>query len=240
VIKHAVKKILGEKITGGIQYYLFPELRHYRGSAFNDQRFRQAIFKELMESLDFAHIYETGTFRGTTTEYMADTSRLKVYTVEALPRNYGFSRARFLLKPSVKLHFGDSRRFLREQLVNQPSASTPVFAYLDAHWYEDLPLLDECRILLGDSRPCVLMIDDFAVPDDPDYRFDDYGEGKCLDPEYLAPVAPLHHGLLFPALPGHQETGARRGCTVLSNDAQLTERLRGMRSLRELSVGHSA
>lgn len=238
MIKRAVKKILGEKLTGGIQYCLFPELRRYRGSAFNDQAFRQAIFKEIIESIDFCHIYETGTFRGTTTEHMAKTSNLKVYTVEAVARNYGFSRTRFMLKPSVKLHFGDSRHFLQNQLATQPESDRPVFAYLDAHWHEDLPLLEECKILLSDPRPCVLMIDDFAVPDDPAYTYDDYGPGKCLDPSYLAPVAQLHHGLLFPALPGEQETGAKRGCCVLSNDPKLTIQLRGMKTLRDPSPAH--
>lgn len=166
---------------------------------------------------------------------MARESGLPVHTVEAVPRNFGFSRARFWPNRNVTTELGDSRTFLRDLVVRHANENTPAFAYLDAHWYDDLPLREECEILLTSSRPWVLMIDDFAVPDDTGYGYDDYGVDKNLTPEYLAPIAHLHNGLLFPRLPSEEETGARRGSAVLTNSADIMPQLQALGSLRVLT-----
>jgi hypothetical protein len=54
-------------------------------------------------------------------------------------------------------------------------AQAGVFFYLDAHRYEDLPLRDEIRIVTRHWSEVAIMVDDFEVPNDSDYRFDDYG-----------------------------------------------------------------
>lgn len=100
-----------------------------------------------------------------------------VYTVEANPRNYGFSEARFALYRKVCVNLGDSRGFLRPYLLKDQSI-LPRFAYLDAHWEKDLPLLEECELLLNDKHDWVIMIDDFEVPDYFEYKFDNYGPEK--------------------------------------------------------------
>ena len=40
---------------------------------------------------------------------------------------------------------------------------------------------EEVELAIANFSKAVLMIDDFNVPDDPGYRFDDYGPGKRLD-----------------------------------------------------------
>ena len=44
---------------------------------------------------------------------------------------------------------------------------------------------DEAELAVSNFSKAVLMIDDFNVPDDPGYGFDDYGPGKRLDINYL-------------------------------------------------------
>jgi hypothetical protein len=59
------------------------------------------------------------------------------------------------------------------------------------------------------------MIDDFAVPGDPQYGFDDYGPGKVLRMEYLLQFANAGLSYFFPSLPADRETGKQRGCVVV-------------------------
>jgi hypothetical protein len=221
------------QIRGFVDYYRAPGKREAWGGAFNGQEFRRSIFLELVEKFDFSSIFETGTFRGTTTEFMASRSRAIVYTVEANPRNYGFCQARFRHNSQVRLSRGDSRSFLRAQLTTAQSGDKPAFCYLDAHWYADLPLLDECRIILASAVPTVIMIDDFEVKDDPGYAFDDYGDGKRLALEYLEPLAQHEVSVFFPNCPSERETGARRGCVVLCGAPRIEQVLHTVRTLKE-------
>lgn len=61
------------------------------------------------------------------------------------------------------------------------------FFYLDAHWYGDIPPRDERAGEQKWSR-FVAMIDDFEVPGDAGYGFDDHGPGRALTLEYIRPV----------------------------------------------------
>jgi hypothetical protein len=63
------------------------------------------------------------------------------------------------------------------------------------------------------------MIDDFQVPFDPGYGYDDYGPGKALTFEYIAPAI-AENGLcaLYPATPSGEEDGMRRGCIILGKE----------------------
>ena len=72
------------------------------------------------------------------------------------------------------------------ELASAPEyTGTVTLFYLDAHWGKRLPLADEMRVVAGAFPRCVIAIDDFMVPDDPGYAFDDYGPGKRLDLDYV-------------------------------------------------------
>jgi hypothetical protein len=58
------------------------------------------------------------------------------------------------------------------------------------------------------------MIDDFAVPGDPGYTYDDYGPGKALVEEYLPDMPGW--SLRYPSAASCEEPVANpRGCAVL-------------------------
>ena len=75
------------------------------------------------------------------------------------------------------------------------------------------------------------MVDDFEVPDDPGYAYDDYGSGKRLCLDYLQPLSSLGLAPFFTTLPSERETGRKRGCVVLA-DQILAERLKEVHSLK--------
>ena len=230
-MKALIKKVLGEELTGVIDYHRHPEMGSGMGGPFNAQVFRQKIFAEVMQKINFGAIVETGSFRGTTSEYMFKNSGLTVYTVESQPRIYGFTKTRFRKNPGVKTHLGDSRQFLRDMTRNPSLTGRKIFFYLDAHWNEDLPLREEIDIIYGTWTDAVIMIDDFQVPTDTGYCYDDYGAGKSLTIEYLSPLRELKMAAYFPSARGADESGAKRGCILLARDTALIESLNTLPSL---------
>jgi hypothetical protein len=214
--KRLAKRFLSPSLLGWLDYYRFPEHAASWGGPFNGQHFRQTIFKELLGAVRFDLIVETGTFRGTTTEYLASVSNLPVLTVEADKRQHGFARARLRRFANITTANEDSRVFLTRLLEgNRISGQTPFF-YLDAHWGQDLPLFEELKTIFDRCPRALVMVDDFQVPDDELYRYDDYGEGKALTESYIAPlVKGLGLVQFFPAARAAEETGMRRGCIIL-------------------------
>ena len=89
-----------------------------------------------------------------------------------------------------------------------------------AHWYQDLPLADEIDIIAGAWRDYAILVDDFKVPGDDGYAYDDYGPGKCLDMDYLKPVLARNQlRAFFPTTRSKDESGGRPGYVVVVPDS---------------------
>lgn len=190
--------------------------------AFNAQAGRKAMVAALVEATRPTCVVETGTYLGTTTRYLAETTGLPVHSVEASPRSWAIARRRLRRTNGVSLTKGDSRAFL-ESLSSSLSSSARPFFYLDAHWSDDLPLAEELTIIATTWSSWVVLIDDFAVPDDPGYGYDDYGPGKALTVDYLRDAGVPDSSMFVPALASEQETGARRGCVVVASSNEVRE-----------------
>ncbi len=196
------------------------ELQQSWGGPFNGQEQRCRLFLDLVERVKPAAIVETGTYRATTTQFIAEHFQGPIFSCEIVPRQFLQSQAKMRAYSNVSIAEADSRSFLRD-FLSKKTDDQPVFFYLDAHWQEDLPLREEIELILGHGKPSVIMVDDFQVPFDPGYRYDDYGPGKVLSLEIIAFLRDLPVGIAFPKLSAEEETGAKRGCVVLST-ADLT------------------
>jgi hypothetical protein len=77
------------------------------------------------------------------------------------------------------------------------------------------------------------MIDDFRVPWDRDYGYDDYYDDRVLELKFLE-TAMTKHSLIayFPAVSAKEETGARRGCVVVAPRGEISQKLSCLVSLR--------
>jgi hypothetical protein len=84
------------------------------GGPLNGQVKRAEIFREIIEGFSFCAIVETGTYRGTSTDFLRRVSGLPVYSVERNPRFFEYSRLRFRNDSDVAVRLGDSRDFLRD------------------------------------------------------------------------------------------------------------------------------
>jgi hypothetical protein len=211
--------LLFSRWLAAAEYHFQPGLRETLGGGpFNGQQGRQAIFHALSAAIPFTCLAETGTFRGSTTEFLAKNTRVPIHSVEARRRFYHYARLRTRSYPNVSLHMGDSRSFLNRLASDPAVPKERVFFYLDAHWYADLPLRDEIATIARSWREYVIMVDDFAVPGDTGYRFDDYGGPNRLDLSYLGDPSAFGLTAFFPRLRSDQETGAKRGCVVLADE----------------------
>lgn len=227
-----MQALLDREGIGMLEYWLRPRRRDTWGGPFNGQVLRQQMFAELCSAVSFAAIVETGTYRGETTEHFGRCTDAPVHSFEIRPRAHGFARARLRSAGDVHLHLLDSRAGIAALARSAPRPAGPAFFYLDAHWAGDLPLREEVDLVLTHWAEAVVMIDDFAVPDDPGYGFDDRAPGQALDLGYLGSRAADPVAVWFPARPSSAETGARRGCVVLSRDPGLVRQLDSLPSLR--------
>jgi hypothetical protein len=202
------------------------------GGAFNSQRERQTIFHEIVRAYPPSAILETGSFRGVTTEFMAKLELAPIYSCEAIESNHCFSQIRLRGYPKVKLSLLDSRTFLKNMIAGQNLRRSKIFAYLDAHWENDLPLHDEVRLIADGLDDYVIMVDDFDVPGDAGYTFDDYGPGKKLTLSYLQDlVLSRRLTVYFPSAHSSAESGAKRGSVILASPSAAAA-LDGLKSLR--------
>lgn len=205
------------------------ELQECWGGALNGQNGRRQIFLDILNAISFDAIYETGTFRGVTTAWFANNFEGPIYSCEAVRLYFLQAKQNLASFSNVRLTLEDSREFL-EKALRQLDIDGNGFIYLDAHWQEDLPLVEEIKVILQSNRKVVIAIDDFKVPND-DYAYDDYGPDKVISLDMLGFLNDPNFIFYFPVLPASRETGAIRGVCVLtnhfSNELNRCESLRG-------------
>lgn len=198
---------------------------------FNQQFIRASLFLTLINELSVDAFWETGSFMGDSSLLIAAQTGLPIYSCE-LNQQF-FESACKILKPfGDRIHIcnQDSRAFLND-LIGAGMSGRP-FIYLDAHWYDDLPLLEEIKSITSSGLDFVVAVDDFKVPGDQGFSYDQY-QGQPLDWEYIAPVA---SGLssFYPGYPGQSETAYRRGFILLATPklAEMIERIVPSKLLR--------
>ena len=203
---------------------------------FNGQRIRKMIFNELCRIFSFEAIIETGTFTGNTSGYMAEITNLPVYTSESNNVLDALARKRLEVINNINCYLMDSREFLKV-LAEKDINNKKVFIYLDAHCHDDLPLKQEIEIICQNWEVFVIMIDDFQVPWDAGYGYDSYGMTKVLSLKYFIPVF-KQNGLIpfFPASPSIEETGAKRGCVILTKRGDYSEHIGRCKLLKKYQL----
>lgn len=218
-------------------------LRHARGLhsdfypfgfAMNGQTARLEAVRQIFYRCGIQSIIETGTFRGTTTEWFAGFGAT-VMTIESYAPAFEFSVRRLRRFKNVSVRLGSSSDILPEYLPSV-GRTVPTMIYLDAHWEGHLPLAEELATICRHLDRFVVIVDDFEVPGDPGYTFDDYGPGKALTAAYLENSAGRGLTRFYPSVASTEETGVRRGWVVLTGDPAFIETLATMELLRHSTL----
>ena len=230
-----IKRLRKSALTGALapiaatyDYLARPWMRDSWGGPLNGQAFRRLIIDEVIATCQLSGVIETGSYRGTTTDLFRTIPGVsRVWTVEAVPRFYWYTRLRFRNDARVTVLPGDSRPALTRLASDPTVTSRPTLFYLDAHWGADLPLGEEVQTIASNWRTWVAVIDDFRVPGDDGYQFDSYGPEATLEVEYLLPRVP-GLAIYFPTLPSQRETGLKRGCAVVTTNPEIRAQLDGL------------
>ena len=150
--------------------------------AFNGAPEMASFLAYLKEDYHIQTAIETGTYLGGTTDCLGHLFEI-VNTLEVVGTSFDASVERFTNRPNIHCHFGSSGNRLAE--ISAPYSHEPVLFYLDAHWHDDWPLLDELdQIYTTHRNNCVIVIDDCKVPSRPDIGYDSYA-GNALSLEYV-------------------------------------------------------
>jgi predicted O-methyltransferase YrrM len=152
-------------------------------AAFNNDSVVSDTVVKLVKDLNIDCIIETGTFRGTTTAFLSETfPNIDIYTIEVDYNMYIQAEANLKPYTNIKLLYGSSEKVL-EALLPQLKDKRILF-YLDAHWEEYWPLLDEFEAIRKTAKDnCCIVIDDFKVPFR-QFQHDTY-EQQPLDIDYI-------------------------------------------------------
>ncbi len=188
---------------------------------FNGQRARSRVFHAINDSVRFGHYVETGTFLGMTTHFLARMARTRgahVHSCELNDRFFTIASRTVGDLGNVHLQHGDSVDFLRS--LSPRLAAAANFVYLDAHWYDYLPLKDEL-LILREWPSTIVMIDDFKVPADQRFGWDKYDDEREICLEHIDGSFgdnPVH----FPSYPApHEGDVPPRGYCVIAMSAPL-------------------
>jgi hypothetical protein len=150
--------------------------------AFNGDFYIRAEIEKLCKKYKIKTIIETGTFKGETTPVLAELAK-EVHTIEINPAYY---HQNHFTNPKITKHHGSSPEMLTKILG---SVKKPCLFYLDAHWYDYWPLLDELKVIGRDAQNSVIAIHDCFVPERPNLGYDTR-KGQRLDFEYISPYLP--------------------------------------------------
>lgn len=162
----------------GYQDYPFTNLNYSQitPGAFNGATELGPLFEYLKNKFHINIAVETGTYHGGTTIFFGLVFD-QVHTIELVESTYQVAKANLMNYPNIECHLGSSERVLAELLPLL--AGNPLLFYLDAHWENHWPLLDEISEIAKTHRDnCILVIDDFKVPGKR-IPYDSYGNKEC-------------------------------------------------------------
>jgi len=185
------------------------------GFGFNGDVIRTRIVADLFNSVGCTAFIETGTYRAATTVLAKRLLNCKVFSCELSLKSWLFSTIRCLPYSELFIFRADSRSFLRRMGKHLGPEEIP-FIYLDAHWYSDLPLQEELDYVATTWAKCVVLVDDYKVPDRPGFKFDRYGDDElCIERFFIDPKNAISGAVtFFPNYDPELETGARCGYVI--------------------------
>lgn len=168
-------------------------------------------FKELIDLNGIEVVIETGTYRGATTAKLAEMVS-QVHTIEVKAENFDIARNFLnelgLIEERVFAHFGNSADIL-PRIIPYLDKKKILF-FLDAHWEDYNPLLDELKIITDFGLKPIIIIHDFKVPDRPELGYDSY-KGQDYDFDWIKEALHNIYGENFFVQYNEQATGAQRG-----------------------------
>lgn len=195
----------------GMKAYPFPEgmaiprLMPYQEFPWNGDGYLAAEVLRLKEVHGLTKALETGTCLGSTTLWLAEHFD-KVQTCEISDQYYEIACERFMAHDKPYAIVDTTDRFWDHIVARKRPSKTVVwnvadrvdFIFLDAHWGDHCPLLDELDAIANPEHgrnaglPCIV-IHDFQVPGT-DFGFDRMPDGRPFNLELVKPYLDRIYG----------------------------------------------
>lgn len=170
-------------------------------------------FKALIAANEIRIVVETGTFLGSTTKHFSEWVQ-GVYTIENNPEYYRAAQAELGKLENVQQFQGNSAEIL-EVILQELNPTDKVFFFLDAHWEDFNPLLDELSLIAKYGFKPIIAIHDFKVPGRPELGFDVYKDIIYEWDWIKEKVEAIFNPDPFIVEYNDQATGAKRGIVYL-------------------------
>ncbi len=174
--------------------------------AFNGDTFALEHFEKLKKDLGLKVVIETGTYHGDTTKHLAEIFP-EVHTIELNQEYQNIAKNNVGDLENVSYHLGSSPEVM-EQII--PEGWNPgLLIFLDAHWNDYNPLLDELKVIANKKIKPVIVIHDFKVPGK-DFGFDSYA-GQDYDYDWIKGLLGEIYGNEYDFYYNEEATGSQRG-----------------------------
>lgn len=150
-----------------------------------EDKFLKEELSKLVSDFKIDTIVETGTYMGWSTGILAQVCQ-NVISIEINEEWHRKAKELNKQHNNIRFHLGSSQAVLQE--VISSNASNFLF-FLDAHWGEYWPLLDELTVISRKKIKPVIIIHDFFVPRTDDtskskFGYDKYDD-RVLDYDYV-------------------------------------------------------
>lgn len=169
---------------------LEPILMPYQNQPFNGDTYICDEFLRIRDEFDIQTVIELGSCVGGTTKWCGENFT-EVYTIEINPsfRSYCLLYTEHL--PNVTSLLGNTVDIL-PSVLDKVTDNTLIF--IDSHWLENCPMLDELRLIAEKKKkPCVC-IHDFKVANHPELGFDSY-KGQDFEISWIKPSLDNIYGI---------------------------------------------
>ena len=193
-----------------------PILMQYQDLPFNGDFHIGSEFLKLKDQYELNVAIETGSCFYVTTKFLAQHFE-KVFTCEINEEYAKWGREG--LPNNVEAVIMDSVQYLTTTLKNQIKPEDRAIYFLDAHWLNHCPLIDEIKAI-GDiktDRPPVIAIHDFKT-DNPEHGFDSYF-GIDFDLNFISASMEILEnklGVTYSHYFNTESAGANRGIIYLT------------------------
>lgn len=157
-----------------------PHLMPYQACAFNGDGYVAAEVLRLRDRHGVERAVETGTCLGSTTWWLSENFVGGAASIEADEQHHRLAKER-LRDQVVLLRHARSEDALPRLMREAKDMEGGTLCFLDAHWGQHNPLLQELAAIAAAGVRPVIVIHDFQVPDHPELGFDHFPDGRPIN-----------------------------------------------------------
>lgn len=163
-----------------------PILMPFQMESFNGDHFVREEFLKLKNEFDIKNVVETGTCFGSSTIFFTQNFE-NVHSIEINNDYLSVAKER---NPMANYYLGSSDQILPSIL---PTLNGKTIFFLDAHWENHCPLLNELSCIATMHNKPIIVIHDFYVPNT-NLGYDSYG-GQVFNYEWIKPRLDTIYGI---------------------------------------------